>query len=92
VVVAVALTVTVYTEPLARPASLKFTTRLAPESEAEVAFLMKWGLPCAKAGTAARANAISDSTAMMPIFLIKDFLLFLDLLLYPETVVLALSS
>jgi hypothetical protein len=32
-------------------------------------------LVLASAGTAARASAISDSTAMMPIFLIKVFLL-----------------
>src|SRR3954467_13399175 len=65
----------VSTEPLWRPASLNFTTRLLPDSEADVAFLMKWGLP-ARAGTAARASAISDSTARTEAFLIGVFLLY----------------
>src|SRR5215213_6170693 len=76
VVAALALTVTVSTDPEASPVSLKLTTRSLPERVAVVAFLMKCGLPvAASAGTAARASAISDSTAMMPSFLIKVFLL-----------------
>ena len=54
------------------PASLNVTTRL-PLPSVEALALVKCGLS-ANAGTAASASAISDSTAMMPIFLIKVFL------------------
>src|SRR5215208_7157434 len=77
VVAAVAVAVMVSVDPAESPASLKLMTRSVPERVAEVALWMKWALPVsgalASAGTAARASAISDSTAMMPSFLIKVF-------------------
>src|SRR5215204_2095501 len=58
-----------------RPASLNDTVS-APALFRLPLALMKCSF-CANAGTAARASAISDSTAIMPIFLIKVFLLYL---------------
>src|SRR5438067_13612000 len=58
----VALQLTVSTEPEASPASLNLHTRLAPLSEADVAFLMKCGLPDAAEAPVAAA-ATSPATA-----------------------------
>src|SRR4051794_15969588 len=58
----VALQLTVSTEPEASPASLNLHTRLAPLSEAELAFLMKCGLPdAAVAPDAASAATVIDA-------------------------------
>src|SRR5688500_3797956 len=63
VVAAVALICTVSTDPLARPASLNFTVRFAPEIEALVAFLMKCGLPPAVAAPAVMTTAVTATAS-----------------------------
>src|SRR4051812_45082882 len=68
----VALQLTVSTDPDASPASLNLHTRFAPLSEAELAFLMKCGLPAADALVATRAAAVIDTASSMRSFLMVE--------------------